>query len=712
MLNSRYAILVLLALCRGSGQTLVDLRTQAKSVDFTAATTTKPFKSGTTLPVTCSIGEAFFKSNAAAGANLYACTALNAWTLQAGTPGPAGPQGATGAQGPAGTNGTSSRIQNGGTILPAEGILNFASGGCTDDPVNGRTDCTGISGLNIAVNGSTQGSQSTLNFISANGILEVCSNNAAANRVDCTPAVDTAYALSRATDQAGDDKTCIATSGVTPSHTCALTPILAAYKQNMEINWYTDVACQGGDTLNISTLGPIPIQKDSAGVLSNVAANDCAGNTPYKLLAVGNPVIGFKIILPNGGSGIQLSSPSLGATPLTSTYTNETSTGTAINKIAKLTGAPSRAILASTTDTGGAIGIVVSGAGTIGNSEIAARGQTACVFDGPTTAGDYVQISGATAGDCHDAGAAYPISGQMLGRVLSTNGASGTYAVQLFDAEVRAASGASSGYSTAQYPPGTALAQRSTLAVTGNLKASDDSTNGRTQIQFDPFGNPGSSSASDWDEFLNGGLSSGQQYKLGWSLSAGSGATITDIAGLANHPGIVDMGTSATSGGDAVLTNAKNNSPFVLSSITNWEFQYIVQIPTALTNEKIRAGFGDLRNDNNVMAFDFNPGADIHWRYCVGSAPSTCVASAITVATTSWYRLRVRSTAAGTALFSISTDGGAFSAEVTACSGCTVNAALPAVALNPELYIDNQNTANDRHLYVDYFAYQFTGLNR
>lgn len=68
-----------------SAQTLVDLRTQTKSVDFSNATTTKPFKSGTTLPATCSVGETFFKTNAPAGANLYACTAQNSWTAQSGT---------------------------------------------------------------------------------------------------------------------------------------------------------------------------------------------------------------------------------------------------------------------------------------------------------------------------------------------------------------------------------------------------------------------------------------------------------------------------------------------------------------------------------------------------------------------------------------------------------------------------------------------------
>src|SRR5207249_3103167 len=60
-----------------------------------------------------------------------------------------------------------------------------------------------------------------------------------------------------------------------------------------------------------------------------------------------------------------------------------------------------------------------------------------CVFDGATTAGDYVTISSTTAGDCHDAGATFPTSGgQVLGRVLSTNGAGGTYAMVLYPGEL------------------------------------------------------------------------------------------------------------------------------------------------------------------------------------------------------------------------------------------------------------------------------------
>ena len=65
-----------------SGQTKVDLRTQSKSVDFSAATATKPARMGATLPATCGQGEFFFLNSATAGQNVYGCAATNTWALE------------------------------------------------------------------------------------------------------------------------------------------------------------------------------------------------------------------------------------------------------------------------------------------------------------------------------------------------------------------------------------------------------------------------------------------------------------------------------------------------------------------------------------------------------------------------------------------------------------------------------------------------------
>jgi len=50
-------------------------------VDFSAASWTLPFKSGTAAPASCQVGEAFFKTDAEPGKNLLLCTAPNSWTV-------------------------------------------------------------------------------------------------------------------------------------------------------------------------------------------------------------------------------------------------------------------------------------------------------------------------------------------------------------------------------------------------------------------------------------------------------------------------------------------------------------------------------------------------------------------------------------------------------------------------------------------------------
>ncbi|HEV8042055.1 MAG TPA: hypothetical protein VGP62_24460 [Bryobacteraceae bacterium] len=246
----RQAVLASVVLAHAAiGQTLVDLRTQTKSVDFSGATSTKPFQAGAVLPATCTVGQAFFQTNAPAGSNLYTCTALNAWTQQVGIPG---------ATGPAGANGAIAHVQNAGTALPVEAALNFTGGGCTDDPTNGRTNCNGagISGLNIDVNGAAQGNQPTLNLISGTGITQICTNNSGANRVDCTPSLNTAVALTIGTSQAGKPDFCNSANG-TDSYTCSLnaSASLTAYTAGMHLTLDADTTNTGAASLNVDNLG-------------------------------------------------------------------------------------------------------------------------------------------------------------------------------------------------------------------------------------------------------------------------------------------------------------------------------------------------------------------------------------------------------------------------------------------------------------------------
>ncbi len=149
---------------------------------------------------------------------------------------------------------------------------------------------------------------------------------------------------------------------------------------------------------------------------------------------------------------------------------NATSVGTTVNKLAKLSGTPATALITATSDISGVVGVVVDGAGTSGSAQIARSGQASCVFDGATTANDYVQISAITAGDCHDAGASYPGSGQVVGRVLSSNGAAGTYAILVSGNDIPAP-----GASFPTMTPGGSILAASSSSITSTTARLDAS---------------------------------------------------------------------------------------------------------------------------------------------------------------------------------------------------------------------------------------------
>jgi hypothetical protein len=317
----RRAILVAAALIGvANGQTQVDLRTQSKSVNFSGAISTQPFQSGTVLPATCLVDQAFFQTNAPAGLNLYGCTAVNAWTLlsagilagdvtgspgdstvsklqgravstavptsgqslvwdsttdtwtpetitgvtgPAGATGTTGASGATGPTGAAGTNGAISHIQNAGTNLPLEPALNFTGGGCTDDPSAGSTNCSGaagISGVSVDLNGTAVATQPSLNFISGTGIVQSCVNNASATRVDCTPSFNAALIPTHDTIHANESY-CASSNGTT-GYTCAMADkALLSYSVGEAFLLNVDTTCASACTLNIDTLGVLSVKE-------------------------------------------------------------------------------------------------------------------------------------------------------------------------------------------------------------------------------------------------------------------------------------------------------------------------------------------------------------------------------------------------------------------------------------------------------------------
>jgi hypothetical protein len=71
-------------------QNRIDLAQQSRHPDFSGASSTKPLKTGATIPPTCSVGEMFFYTSAPAGQNVYLCAATNTWSQTLGSGGGAG----------------------------------------------------------------------------------------------------------------------------------------------------------------------------------------------------------------------------------------------------------------------------------------------------------------------------------------------------------------------------------------------------------------------------------------------------------------------------------------------------------------------------------------------------------------------------------------------------------------------------------------------
>jgi hypothetical protein len=218
-----------------------------------------------------------------------------------------------------------------------------------------------------------------------------------------------------------------------------------------------DITNTGATTINFNGLGAKSVTKTAGGITTALVAGDIqagmwidlvydgtqmqmtgpTGNAPQSSgTTVNNWTINNSIIQ-NGAC----KNCTLGGTELTNIFPNAAVTGTTLNKLAKLTG-NGTVVLSGAGDIGGVIGICTgntntpgsSACGTSGSSEIAEYGTFSCVFDGATTADDYVVISPTVAGDCHDFGATYPQGQQVLGRVLVT-AAAGTRSMTLFGPE-------------------------------------------------------------------------------------------------------------------------------------------------------------------------------------------------------------------------------------------------------------------------------------
>ncbi len=382
-----------------AAQTRIDLSSQSKTVDFSGATYTLPVRTGPALAGTCKTGELFYKTTAPAGQNLYGCTSTNVWTLQSGG---------------SGSNGTGS----GGAVSSVSGK--------TGDVKLQLTDLTDfkvdLSNGTITVGAGCSASlPCTIRFGSKTYLIPA---PATINNVAGTGSIGphTVYIFIRA-----DGVLYFGIDGVAVSGATLNGVVLSTGTTNFPSDSYGLSSCLvSNNTITQCT--------DLRGIGRDIVA--AADST---LQVVNNPTTGYQEIAINPSSVATINGSNdlsgnnkvnLGSQYLSLTLSNDPTTGTVQNRFVTLT-ASGTAGLPGTAANGRILGVCMSSCGSTGTARIATRGQVLVQFDGPTIAGNYVKLSNQTAGKASDAGFTRPTSGQILGYVLTTNMAAGTYTVVL-----------------------------------------------------------------------------------------------------------------------------------------------------------------------------------------------------------------------------------------------------------------------------------------
>jgi hypothetical protein len=186
----RIALLPLAVVLASYGQnTQINLATQGKNIDFTGAPFTRPVKTGTALPGTCSPGDLFFKIDAAAGQNLYACTAVNTWVPQSASA-PAG-------LGDPGSNG----------IVVRTGVNTTSAVGAPVGAIVGTSDTQTLTNKSIDASQITTGTLSAARLPAFSGDISTSAGSSATTlaNVNSTPGAygDATHAVQLTVDSKG-----------------------------------------------------------------------------------------------------------------------------------------------------------------------------------------------------------------------------------------------------------------------------------------------------------------------------------------------------------------------------------------------------------------------------------------------------------------------------------------------------------------------------
>jgi len=202
--------------------------------------------------------------------------------------------------------------------------------------------------------------------------------------------------------------------------------------------------------------------------------------------------------------------------------------------------------------------------------------------------------------------------------------------------------------------------------------------------------------------------------EYGWDLKAITGGTVAAIASVANHPCLITLTATATTG-DGVgiyccVSGVASSGILFPGNSTNWQSEHIAEINQTATGS-YRIGFGSALATTavptNGIYFRFLNGTDTYVMACSDSASTeTCTSTGVAVTALDYVDFLMSSATTGSVTFTVNDITHPGSGSVTICaSGCSATATLPTVVLSP--FFNVVSTSNTADLItVDYFGYQ------
>jgi len=191
----------------------------------------------------------------------------------------------------------------------------------TINPLTGLPDCkTGAGSTGMTAPGSNgmvgwNGSATVARTITGGSGISITNGDGISGNP--TVAADTTVVLSRATDQAGTDKSCASSDSAGTSYTCTLTPTLTGYTTNMVLYWTRTNGCTSGTSLqlNVDTLGAKSVYAADGSTVLTTA--ECGANRRLILIydgtnfrAIGGTVNSSGIVSTTSGTSVTLAGPS------------------------------------------------------------------------------------------------------------------------------------------------------------------------------------------------------------------------------------------------------------------------------------------------------------------------------------------------------------------------------------------------------------------